>query len=153
MTTANELIDAEVDRLFERQGRFRRGDQRVNPVTGSRFLHGEDPIGLQKRDAKAALLAAHFRRSRPAGAPELPLTYEDREDLKAKGGLLYIIALYARSLAMRDYELDGHPEFGAYARGVVASPFTPEWIRDDPVLCAQFPPVPLAKLRGGLIWK
>ena len=54
MTT---FVQAQVDQLFARQGRFRYGDQRVNPVTGSRFLHGEDPIGPQKRDAKAALLA------------------------------------------------------------------------------------------------
>jgi hypothetical protein len=54
---------------------------------------------------------------------------------------------------MRDFETEGHPRFEEYARGVMASPETPDHVRNDPNLLGRFPPTPLPGLGGGLIWR
>jgi hypothetical protein len=111
-------IDLEVDRLFaEAPDRFAKFRQ--NPVTGSKFLGGEDPIGPQKLQACRALMAREwFARTAPPDVPPLPLSYEQRENLK-RGGLPHIVAWMARSLAYRDFVFEGHPWFDDYARGVL----------------------------------
>lgn len=59
-------------------------------------------------------------------APELPLSYQERERL-----IPYIVSVYGRSLAVRDFRTKGHPKFDDYARGVMASEMTPWFIRGD----------------------
>lgn len=125
-----------------------------NPVTGGWFVLGLDPIGPQNRLAGKALKARiWFASQKPPDAPDLPLTYEERERLKGGCNLDYIVALLGRSLAMRYYETEGHPGFDEYARGVMASPLTPDFIRNDPELLKRYPPTPLAELGNGLIWR
>jgi hypothetical protein len=143
-------IKAEVDRHFreapDRSGYFRR-----NPVTGSGFT-ADDPIGPQKQAALRALTSREwFAQHVPSDAPPLPLSYYDRECLKS-GGLPHIVAWYARSLEARDYIVDGHPLFEEYARGVMASPLAPDFIKEDKHLQARFPPRPLPGLGSGLYW-
>src|SRR5580692_1300817 len=117
---------AEVDRLF-REAHLPRGSVCENPVTGSKFVPGFDPIKPQKERAERALRARDwFAHHAPADAPPLPLCYGDREDLKT-GGLPHIVAWLARSLATRDFVTDGHPLFDDYACGVMASDFSPEF--------------------------
>ena len=55
----------------------------------------------------------------PADAQPLPLSYDEREDMKGGGLLDYILALYARSLEGRDYDVKEHPSFADYVRGVL----------------------------------
>jgi hypothetical protein len=141
----------EVDRLFnEVPDRF--GELRTNPVTGSGYVSGIDPIEPQKRAAFLALRARDwFARTAPQDAPPLPLSYWERENLK-RGGLPHIVAWFARSLATRDYAYDEHPSFNDYACGVMASPHTYEPIREDEELRRRFPPRPLDVLDNGLYW-
>jgi hypothetical protein len=54
---------------------------------------------------------------------------------------------------MRDYDTAGHPRFEEYARGVMASPLAPDFVRNDPELLKRYPPTPLAGLGAGLIWR
>jgi hypothetical protein len=90
----------------------------------------------------------------PSDAPPLPLSYNEREDLKCGGsGLARMVAYYARSLEGQDYNLEVHPSFHDYACGVMAADETAEFIRDDPDLIRRFPPRPLPGLVSGLHWE
>jgi hypothetical protein len=148
-------IESQVDDLFatapDRFAEF--GEFRENPVTGGSFVAGLEPIRPQKLRAQRALEArAWFAAQKPDDAPELPLTYNDRESLKVNG-LPYIVSLFARSLAYRDYRTEGHPKFDEYARGVMAWSGTPDWIREDTQLLGRYPPEPLNEMASGLIWR
>jgi hypothetical protein len=141
----------QVEQLFKKSD-HRHSQLCLNPVTGGHFLRGVDSIRRQKRLAERALGARDwFAPQRPPDAPDLPLTDVERERNKV-GGISYIVALLARSLAMRDYETKGHPRFEEYARGVMASPYA-EFLRNDPHLLREYPPTPLPGLGGGLIWR
>jgi hypothetical protein len=90
----------------------------------------------------------------PSDAPPLPLSYNEREDLKCGGsGLARMVAYYARSLEGQDYDLEVHPSFHDYACAVMASDETLEFIRDDPDLLRRFPPRLLPGLVSGLHWE
>jgi hypothetical protein len=125
---------------------------RTNPVTGYRWLNGADPIGEQIRAATRALMARdQFADIAPANAPRLPLSYPEREKLKI-GGLPHIVAWFARSLEQCDYDLGLHPPFVPYARGVLASPYAPDFTTQDQALQQSFPPRALKGLGPGLYW-
>jgi hypothetical protein len=145
------MYKSKIDRLFdEAADRFEQ--ERQNPITGSRFT-GIDPIKPQKQAALRALLAReHFAMTGPEDAPRLPLSYEERENLK-DGGLSHVVAWFARSLAAQDYNFDRHPSFVSYARGVLASPHAPDFIKKDGYLAKRFPPRSLHGLGGGLLWR
>jgi hypothetical protein len=131
-----------------------RGRLCTNPITGGAFVYGEDPIGSQKRAACRALAAREwFTRHAPADAPPLPLSYEERENMKHGGGgpLLRIVAWYARSLEARKYDFDEHPPFEDYVRGVLASDYAPYFIKDADLM-KRYPPCPLPGLGSGLYW-
>ena len=145
-------LEDQVDQLFH-QASDRLAETRENPVTGGRWVSGVDPIRTQKTAACRALRAgAWFESQRPFDAPALPLSYGDRESLKGSS-LGYIVALFARSIAVRGFNTEGHPSFDEYARGVVASPFAPDIVRLDEGLRLRFPPKQLPGLGSGLIWK
>ena len=150
---ADHKINLLVDRLF-REDPPRYGQQCVNPVTGGHYLGGLDPIAPQKRMARRALMARiHFSVNGPHDAPPLPLSYGEREDLKI-GGLPTIVALYARSLEARDYDLEEHPSFATYAAGILASEHNGyHGIKEDEQLRKRFPPCPLSGIGPGLYWE
>jgi len=106
----------------------------------------------QKESAYRALEArAWFAKNGPPGAPPLPLSEQECAELEGQGGVLRMIAWYARSLAALDY--DRHPPFEDFARGVMACPDTWACVREDTELLRRFPPRPLAGLICGRIWK
>jgi hypothetical protein len=142
----------EVDRLFreavDRHEKFRR-----NPVTGGRWLSGVDPIGPQKRRACRPLVArAWFAWANP-DLPPFPLSYDEREDIKGRSGLEYILSVYARSLETQKYDTFRHPSFELYARGVLASEYAPHFIKEDTDLIRRYPPRVLSGLGPGLYWE
>jgi hypothetical protein len=144
-------IRSQVDRMFFQIG-GRLGEIVENPVTGSRWVKGADPEGQQKQDAYRALLARkRFQDEGPFDAPLLPLTYGERQFLK-RGGLPHIVAWYAESLLSMNYDFAAHIHFENYARGVMASPYAPDLIKQDPELKRRFPPKPLDGLNSGLVW-
>jgi hypothetical protein len=148
------LIEAQVDHLF-RNAPDRFEEIRRNPVTGGRWVRGDDPIGPQKRAACRALRArAWFAQNGPKDAPPFPLGYHDREDLKCGGHpLRHLVAWFARSLAFRDYAYEGHPSFDDFACGVLASPDAPWFIKEDQALTKRYPPRTLPGLGSGFCWK
>jgi hypothetical protein len=147
------LIEAQVDHLF-RNAPDRFWEVRRNPVTGARWVRGDDPIGPQKRDACRALRArAWFAQNGPQDVQPLPLSYDEREDLKSGGSTLErIVAWFARSLAYRHYVFEGHPSFDDFARGVLASPDAPWFITEDQELPKRYPPRTLPGLGSDFSW-
>lgn len=145
------MYHPDVERLF-REASDRFDELRQNPVTGSRWARGIDPIGPQKRAAYRALMARERFASNNPGMPPLPLSYEEREKLKGNGGVDYIQSVYARSLEAQKYDIAAHPTFEEYARGVMASPLAPDFITQDPGLRRRFPPRALDGLGNGLYW-
>jgi hypothetical protein len=93
-----------------------------------------------------------FKVNGPPDAPPLPLDYAERERLKV-GGFLHIVAWYARSLAMQDFDVTKHPSFDDYARGVMASEHAPYFIKDDEAMRKRFPPRELKGLGPALHWR
>jgi hypothetical protein len=125
---------------------------RTNPVTGSRWVSGIDPIPEQIRAATRALMARdQFAAMAPPDAPPLPLSYDDCESLKI-GGLPHIVAWFARSANALNYDLGIHPTFEPYVRGVLASPYTAYFITQDVTLQQRFPGRELRGLGKGLYW-
>ena len=140
-----------VDRLF-REAPDRLSPTRQNPVTGSSWVSGLDRPGPQKRAARRALVAREVFAWKNPGMPPLPLSYAEREKLKGKSGVDYIVSVYARSLKAQKYRSIAHPCFPIYARGVMASPFSPDFIIQDQALLKRYPPRPLGGLGPGLYW-
>jgi len=104
-------------------------------------------------DSRQALAARKwFELNSPPDAPPLPLGYDEREALKV-GGLKHIVAWYACSLACRDYAVEKHPSFDDYACGLMASEYTPGFVKNDEELQRRFPPRPLAGIGPGLVWE
>jgi hypothetical protein len=140
-----------VDRLF-RQAPDRLSPIRENPVTGSSWASGVDRIGPQKQAALRALVArARFAWDNPGMSP-LPLSYVEREELKRNGGVDCIVSWFARSLAGQKHGI-AHPRFVLYACGVMASPFSPDFIKQDQALLKRYPPRALGGLGPGLNWR
>jgi hypothetical protein len=108
-----------------------------------------EPEGLER---EAQLARAHFAANGPPDAPPLPLSYDEREDLKG-GGLPHIVAWYGGSWEARRYSLTGHPSFHDYACGVMAWEHTPYFIKNNEELLRRFPPRSLPGLGPGLYWR
>jgi hypothetical protein len=140
-----------VDRLF-REAPDRFDDTRRNPVTGSRWVRGVDAVAPQKRAACRALVNRAWAAWDSPGMPPLPLSYEEREKLKGHGGVDYIWSVFARSLEAQR-PAAAHPSFEEYACGVMASPFAPNFIKQDHELLKRYPPRPMPGLGPGLMWR
>jgi hypothetical protein len=121
-------------------------------MTTTRRTWGLNPVAPRTRAGWRAQLAREwFAMTAPPDAPPLPLSYGERESLKG-GGLPHIVAWFARSLEARNFEFWSHPCFEDYVRGVLASPYAPDFIKDDQELRQRFTPTPLNGLGPGLIW-
>jgi hypothetical protein len=146
-------IKKEVDRLFSNL----RGTHRAqcqNPVTGGWFLWGIDPIAVQKRKARRALAARRWcAENDPPDLPPLPIRGSEIFDMQVGQGLLHLFAYYARSLADRDWVVEGHPSFDEYARGMLASPHGADFFKRNKELMERFPPRPLAGLGVDNVWR
>jgi hypothetical protein len=135
-----------------------------NPVTGAGYVGGLDPIEEQKEEAGRALEAREwFRLNGPADAQPLPVSYHDRDDYRLSDNLLlYIVALFTRSLDGRHYDFNEHPSFAKYVSGVLweAERVDNEWgsppnFDDDQLatLKKRFPPLRLEGMGPGLTWQ
>ena len=141
-----------VDSLFKANA-ARYGEICDWPVIGGHYVSGFDPIEATRETAVCALLARDwFADNGPADGPPLPLSHDEREDLKV-GGLKHLTAWFGRSLEGLDWKFWEHPSFDDYARGVMASDETPYFIKKDEELQRRFPPCTLSGLGSGLCWK
>ncbi len=118
-----------------------RGTLGMCPVTGAKFVWGEDPIAaFLDKASRAWLVRLQFAEDNP-GLPQFPLSYAEREKMKARFGLDYLLALYARSIAVRGYQSAGHPSFERYVQGCMALAYFFDWAaREAPELIAAYPP-------------
>lgn len=89
----------------------------------------------------------------PADLQPLPLGYDERERCQRRSGAHHILKWYARSLASLDYNVELHPKYEEFARGVMASERAPDFTKNDPELQKRFPPCPIEGLGPGLTWK
>jgi hypothetical protein len=148
-----KIIEALVDRQFS-EIKAKRGDCCVNPVTGGHFIWGEDPIVDQKKEAIAALRARKwFAVNGPSDAPRLPLSYDDVEDYRQAGGLAGIVGFFARSLEANEYDVDRHPSFEDFARGLMACNSGFWGVEKNAEMRKRFPPRPLHGMNCGLYWE
>ena len=148
-----DLTERRIRKLVE-QGPDAGYGSRRNSITGGLWVPGEDSIEEQVDAAIRAYKArVYFASHGPSDCQPLPLSYNEREEIKLRGGLSYIVALYARSLAARDYLLDGHPDFDTYASGLLAIPNLKRlFLWTEPALATRYPPCLLPGLDGSGYW-
>lgn len=148
------IIRSHVDRLF-RDAPDRYEKRRQNPITGGEWLAGDDPIAPQKRMAHRALFAREwFSFYGPHDAQPLPLSNEEIANRKRgsdskNAPLSYITSCFAHSLRSHKYDVNSHPSFEDFARGVLAAGYAPAFVREDEALCKRYPPRPLRGLNRG----
>jgi len=143
-------IEQYVDRLFK--ANRKKSYVADIPIVGGHYVPREDNVRPLKKKARAALAAREwFYENGPADLQPLPLSYNEREDLK-HGGVPHILAWFARSLEALDYNYLEHPPFCDYACGVMASEHAPDFIKKEHLL-KRFPPRPLDGLGPGLYWE
>ena len=152
------LIKDKVEAIFQDVLSQPDGQVCENPVTGGRFLKGEtgeDSIAYQKRTAEKALLAQEwFAVHGPRNAPPLPVKAQDWEEMRHEFGLNTLIGFYARSLAIRNWDVHNHPSFEDFARGLMAID-TGFWAlqqRVGPAVLKRYPPRALAGMTPGTFW-
>jgi hypothetical protein len=145
-------IEKEVNRLFNALVASH-GQCCDNPVTGGAFVWGLDPIAPQKNAAVVRLRARDwFAVNGPHDAPPLPLSRDDVEAYREARGLKGIVGFYARSLSAHGYDVQKHPSFEDFARGLMALNTGMWGIEKDKNLQMRFPPRPLAGMASYAIW-
>jgi hypothetical protein len=151
-STFKSPIEREVDRLFS-QIKAKRRECCRNPVTDGAFVWGLDPIVVQKKDAVRALRACEwFSINSPPDAPELPLSHADVENYRNARGLKGVVGFYARSLSRQEYDVQTHPSFDDFARGLMAINTDLWGIEKDEKLKKRFPPRPLPGMTPSAFW-
>jgi hypothetical protein len=148
------LITRAVEELFTTRWH---GQNDKNPVTGTDYVHGIDPVEPQMEAARRALLAREWHAVYgPADAQPLPLWGENWKP----GLLAHLLKLYGRSLANRNHDVTKHPSFADYVSGVLweagridgiigSLPIYPDELS---ILKKRFPPQKLAGMGPGFCW-
>jgi len=73
--------------------------------------------------------------------------------MKYRDPLGHIISCFAYSLRSLDWDINQHPNFDEFARGVLASKHAPEFVLKDKALRQQYPPRHLPGLGPWLVWE
>jgi hypothetical protein len=92
----------------------------------------------------------YFAQTSPSDAPPLLRSYEELEEV---GGFAHIVRWFARSLEASNYDFGIHPLLVPYARGVLASPYAPDFITQDKTLQQRFTARQLKGLGPGHYWE
>ncbi len=149
-------VASHVDRLFSDSAPLR-GRLGVNPIIGGYYVGGEN-LRTQKRMVCLALRARKwFAVYGPQDAQPLPLSDAEIEDRKYAPGstqpsLSYIVSCFGYSLRANDWDFNSHPSFDDFARGVMASERSPDFVKNDEALRKRYPPCPLSHLNAGNCW-
>ena len=145
------ILQTHVDELFAGAAP-RSGQLCRNPVVGGDWLVGADPDAVQKKRARRALLAREwFYVYGPPDAPPLPLSGIEQEALRYRDPLGHLVAEFARSLEANNWDCKRHPGFDDFARGALASEYSPDFTRKNAALCNRYPPRRLRGLGPGQI--
>jgi hypothetical protein len=65
----------------------------------------------------------------------------------------FILSCFGDSVRINSHDLKTHPSIEAFARGVMASEYAPDFVKEDEALRKQYPPCPLPGLGPALIWE
>jgi len=114
-----------------------------------------DEVQALARLNRAGLFArAWFERHGPPWAQPLPLCILERIKCFLSDSLpLHFVAIFSLSLEGRDYDYLGHPQLFDHARALMADPRTLEYLRENPMMRAEFPPKPIAGLDDYGRWR
>jgi hypothetical protein len=153
-----DRVDRLVDDLFAKNpGQY--GQQCENPVTGGRYVYGIDPIEQQKKEARDGLLARErFAIVGPKDMQPLPISDEEIEDRKYAWGSKqppqsFIASSFGYSLRANGHDFKSHPSIEVFARGLMASEHSPDFVKNDKALRKLYPPCPLPGLGPALVWE
>ena len=133
--------------------------QRGAIIVTSPIFNGPLLIADVPKLARLVRAAKHARawhdKHGPAWAKPLPLgeLARTRLCLQETDLSLHFLAFYSFSLQGRDYDYLGHPQLFDYCRALMADPRTPQYLREDPMLRAEFPGKALAGLDEQHRWR
>jgi len=148
----------QVARLFAECRKKHLGQCCEIPVLGGSYVPGEDDEKKLKKEAVGALRAREwFENNAPADAQPLPISCRELEDRRYTHGdhpvLDFCVALYGFSLSVNEFDLATHPSFGDFVSGVLASEYSPDFVKeDDEGLGKRYRPRALPGLNEGLCW-
>src|SRR5262249_11643672 len=152
-------FEQDVDKLFkaEKSRTLACGEEFADlPVIGGRYcvLYDEKTIAMFKRNVCLALAARKwFKAHKPSWAPDLLLSPAEYEKLANDDDLRFeLVWRYESSLSSLGYDYLTHPTFRDYCCGLMACEDTPDYLRTDPNLLAEFPPRKLAGLYVSSYW-
>jgi hypothetical protein len=157
---ASRFLDREsFHKLAEILHRPKRGDFCRNPITGSQFIWGLDPLRPQIEKARRAVHAQFCFALLNPNWPMLQVNYFVFSELKYKSPKLHILALYTYHLSDLDFDIDRATPFDRYVRGAMANASIHEWLvtlaeRDEDShdeflwLAMRYPPEPLPGLKA-----
>jgi hypothetical protein len=123
-----------------------------DPVFGGEYVI--DDLPAQKEIAERALIAREwFFLHGPSDAPPLPLNFSERCDIKYRTPMSHLVAQFCDSLRNQGWDVNGHPPFDRYARGVMASPLAADIVRKDQTMLKRYPPQKLNYIHPGMLWQ
>ena len=149
------FITQEVRSAFQNIHHSPKGADCENPVTGSKFIKGLDPIRPQLVDAQRALNARRwFAITAPPDLLPLPVGDEchacKQQDY---GGPGHAKALYSCSLKTLGYDIHAMPDINTFMAGLLALTQLGEFFRDKhPEFMKRWPPEPLAGMDRNGYW-
>jgi hypothetical protein len=106
-----------------------------------------------KLQSQAQLARERFAVDGPCDAPPLPLSHDETEDARNARGITGAGGFYARSLALRQWDLQEHPSFEDFARGLMASDSGMWRLEEDAELQKRFPARRLEGMGSDLHWR
>jgi len=107
---------------------------------------------LKNLICKALTAQMRFHESKPAWAPDLPLSFNAGRELKSKRDpRVQLVGYYGISQLIAQYDED-HPAFKLFVCGLLADERTPKKLREDPTLQRMFPPKYMRELGQGGYW-
>jgi hypothetical protein len=102
---------------------------------------------------RALLAREWFALYGPEDAQPLPVSGIEINELKYRDPFSHILSCFAYSLRSQDWDINFHPNFDDFARGVMASTHAPELVLKSKALRLRYPPRPLASLSPALVWE
>jgi hypothetical protein len=147
-------FEAKVKRIFEANRQSGKKTCEV-PYLGGEYCTERENAELQVQVVDALLARQRFEWTGPTWVDALPLHADRIAEMQADADpRLQLVALYARSLDRLQWNYKIHPEFKAYACGLMACSYAPKELRQDRKLLQEFPPKKLAGLADGwLQWR
>jgi hypothetical protein len=134
-----------------------RGDRLGHaPVIGALFSVWNEPhIAKLKREVRNAISAIKWHKEH-APPWAVPLLVNDAEldvDYSNLSPPEQLVRYFGSSMRNLEFDITVHPTFPIWTAGVLAHPDTPDEIRNDRELRAQFSPKALPGLDWGLCWR